>query len=638
MNKVLFFIPPFLIKHLLLLSFNLFFRLQLIYYMLRLFNIKFIPVSIFCYLLTNSVCVLAAPWLHGLSMYGDFKYSADFKHFQYVNPNAPKGGTFKQAAIGSFDSLNPFIVKGNAAAGINMIYDSLLKQSSDEPFSSYGLIAEKVKIADDFSSVSFLINKNARFHDGKSIHAEDVKFSFELLIEQGAPHFRTYYAGVKEVLVDNPLQVTFYFKEIGNRELPLIIGQLPILPKHYWLNKNFSKSSLDIPLGSGAYKVASFKASKRITYQRVKDYWAKDLPVNTGMHNFDTLIFDYYRDDNIAFEAFKSGAFDYRLESSSKRWATGYTGDNFTSGKIITSTIADKTPQGMQGFWFNLRKEKFKDINVRRAISLLFDFEWANKTLFYGAYTRINSFFAGSELATAREISKPEIEILSPYKSLLPEAVFAPIELPKTDGDGNIRIQMRKAVTLLEKAGYQLKNSKMQDKNGHQLSFEFLLYSKDFERVVHPFRRNLQRIGIKTSIRLVDVSQFINRLNNFDFDMVSLRKGQSISPGNEQTGYWGCESSMQTGTANWSGICFPVIDKLVTKLIMSNTREELVNTTRALDRVLLSQHIVVPQWYLPAYRIAYWNKFSRPKTAPVYELGLSTWWLTPPADNTGGLH
>jgi len=560
-------------------------------------------------------------------MYGDFKYASGFTHFEYVNPNAPKGGVFKQAAIGSFDSLNPFIVKGNAAAGINMIYDTLLKSSSDEPFSSYGLIAEKVKVADDLSSVTFLINKSARFHDGKSIQASDVKFSFELLIEKGDPQYRSYYSGVRAVVVDNPLQVTFYFKERGNRELALIIGQLAILPEHYWRDKDFSKSGLTLPLGSGAYKVESFQPSKRISYQRVKDYWARDLAVNKGMHNFDSMIFDYYRDDSIAFEAFKSGAFDYRFETSAKRWATGYSDASFISGKIVTFTIADKTPQGMQGFWFNLRREKFKDVHVREAISLLFDFEWTNKTLFYNAYTRNDSFYAGSELATGREISQPELDILSPYKTLLPAAVFEPIEFAQTDGDGNIRLQMRKSVKLLEQAGYQLKKGKMQDSKGEPLSFEFLLYSKDFERVVHPFRRNLQRIGIKTTIRLVDTSQFINRLNNFDFDLLSMRQGQSISPGNEQLSYWGCDSAKEVGTRNWAGICSPVIDKLATKLIMAQTREELVHTTQALDRVLLAEHIVIPQWYLPAYRIAYWNKFSRPQIAPVYDLGLSTWWL-----------
>ena len=340
------------------------------------------------------------------------------------------------------------------------------------------------------------------------------------------------------------------------------------------------------------------------------------------------MIFDYYRDDGVAFEAFKSGSFDYRLESSSKRWSTAYKGDNFDSGKILVHTIDDKNPQGMQGFWFNLRKDKFKDENVRNAISLLFDFEWANKTLFYGAYLRINSYFSGSELATNKDISQAELDLLLPYKDQLPAAVFTPIEFPKTNADGNVRSQMRQAVKLLEKAGYQLKDSKMQDKDGQQLSFEFLLYSKDFERVVHPFRLNLQRIGIKTTIRLVDVSQFVNRLNNFDFDLVSLRKGQSISPGNEQAGYWGCDSSMEVGTSNWSGICLPVVDELVTKVIMADTRQDLVDATNALDRVLLTQHMVIPQWYLPSYRIAYWNKFSRPKIAPIYELGLSTWWFS----------
>lgn len=572
--------------------------------------------------------LFASAWQHGLSMYGDFKYAPNFKYFQYVNPNAPKGGIFKQAAIGSFDSLNPFIVKGNAAADINMIYDSLLKSSSDEPFSAYSLIAEKVKVADDFSSVSFLINKNARFHDGKSIQASDVKFSFELLIEKGNPLYRSYYSGVKDVVVDNDQQVTFYFKEMGNRELPLIIGQLPILPEHFWADKDFSSASLTIPLGSGPYQVDSFDASKRITYTRVKDYWGKDLAVNKGLYNFDSMIIDYYRDDSIAFEAFKSGAFDYRFETSAKSWATGYRGEHFESGQIVKLTIADKTPQGMQGFWFNLRKDKFKDVRVREAISLLFDFEWTNKNLFYGAYTRSNSFYSGSELATQRDISTPESAVLQPYKEQLPKAVFAPITFPESNADGNIRARLRKAVVLLKLAGYQLKDSKMQDKDGRQLSFEFLLHSKSFERVVQPFRRNLQRIGIKTAIRLVDVSQFINRLNNFDFDLLSMRQGQSISPGNEQLSYWGCDSAMRLGTRNWAGICSPVIDELVTKLIMADTREELVHITQALDRVLLSQHFVIPQWYLPAYRIAYWNKFSRPNIAPIYDLGLSTWWLT----------
>jgi len=592
------------------------------------YTVKSIPVLLFCTFVLISFSSVASSWSHALSMYGDFKYSKNFTHFEYVNPNAPKGGIFKQATIGSFDSLNPFIVKGNAAAGISMIYDSLLKQSSDEPFTGYALIASSVNVADDYSSVSFKINPSAKFHDGVSIKASDVKFSFDLLIEKGAPHFRSYYAGVKEVVIDSSSQVTFHFTEIGNRELPLIIGQLPILPEHFWSDKDFSKTDLIIPTGSGAYRIQSFKAGKRITYELVSDYWAKELPVNKGLYNFEKMIFDYYRDDGVAFEAFKSGAFDYRLESSSKRWATGYQGDLFNSGKIITEKIADQNPQGMQGFWFNLRKDKFKDKHVREAISLLFDFEWANKTLFYGAYTRINSFYSGSELATSQIITESEKALLLPYQSQLSASVFEPLSFPVTNADGDVREQMREAVKLFEKAGYQLKNSKMQDKDGNQFEFEFLLYSKDFERVVHPFRQNLKRIGIKTSIRLVDVSQFVNRLNNFDFDLVSLRKGQSISPGNEQLGFWGCDSAMEVGTSNWSGICSPVLDELVQQLITSDSREKLVNTTKAIDRVLLNEFMVIPQWYLPAYRIAYWNKYSRPPIAPVYDLGISTWWST----------
>ena len=559
-------------------------------------------------------------------MYGDIKYDFKFQHFDYANPDAPKGGTFKQASIGSFDSLNPYIVKGNAAAGISYIYDTLLQQSSDEPFSLYPLVAEKVKVADDFSSVSFLINSHAKFQDGKSITAQDVKFSFDTLTTKGAPHYSAYYAGVDKVIVDDKLQVTFQLKESGNRGLPLIIGQIPILPAHFWQGKEFAKSGLIIPVGSGPYRIARFDAGKQVVYQRNKDYWAKDLPVNKGRYNFDQLIFDYYRDDAVAFEAFKSGAFDYRLESSSKRWATGYVGEQFDSGKIKREQIPDKNPQGMQGFWFNLRQDKFKDPNVRKAISLLFDFEWANKTLFYNAYTRIDSFYSGSELATQAIISDAEKAILTPYQDQLPSSIFDPLIKKQTQGDGNVRKQMREAVALLAEAGYILKDSKMQNQQGEQLSFEFLLYSKDFERIIHPFRRNLQRIGIKTNIRLVDISQFINRLNNFQFDLVSLRKGQSISPGNEQVSFWGCEGANQVGTSNWAGICSPVIDALTKQLITATTRKELVDTTKALDRVLLSQDMVIPQWYLPASRIAYWDKFEHPNVAPDYELGLDTWW------------
>ncbi|RBW47807.1 ABC transporter substrate-binding protein [Psychromonas sp. B3M02] len=589
-------------------------------------KIKHIHSYIFCTLFTMSFFSHGQSWADAISMYGDVKYDFKFQHFDYVNPNAPKGGTFKQASIGSFDSLNPFIVKGNAAEGVSYIYDTLLQQSSDEPFSLYPLVAEKVKVADDFGSVSFLINPNAKFQDGQPITAKDVKFSFDILTTEGAPHYSSYYAGVEQVVVDSRLQVTFKFKETGNRELPLIIGQIPIFPAHFWQDKAFAKSGLIIPLGSGPYRIEGFDAGKQIVYQRNEDYWAKGLPVNKGRYNFDRLIFDYYRDDAVAFEAFKSGAFDYRLESSSKRWATGYVGEQFDSEKIKREQISDKNPQGMQGFWFNLRRDKFKDPKVRKAISLLFDFEWANKTLFYNAYTRIDSFYSGSELATGTKISEAEKAILTPYKSELPESVFQPLTNNKTSGDGNVRVQMRQAVALLAEAGYTLKDSKMQNQQGEQLSFEFLLYSKDFERIIHPFRRNLQRIGIKTNIRLVDISQFINRLNNFQFDLVSLRKGQSISPGNEQASFWGCDSANQVGTSNWAGICDPVIDALTKQLITATTRQQLVDTTQALDRVLLSQDMVIPQWYLPASRIAYWDKFEHPKIAPDYELGLDTWW------------
>ncbi|MDO6526440.1 extracellular solute-binding protein [Motilimonas sp. 1_MG-2023] len=573
------------------------------------------------------------PPQHGIAMHGDLKYPAGFSHFDYVNPEAPKGGTMRQAARGTFDSFNPFIVKGTYESGLLtaygnfLIYDTLMVRSDDEPFSKYGLIAEGINVAEDFSSTTFYLNPKATFHDGHPITSEDVIFSFNTLIEQGNPQYKSYYAGVDQVTAIDPLTVRFDFKPGDNRELPLILGELPILPKHYWQQRDFSRSSLEVPLGSGPYKIASFDAGRKVVYQRVKNYWAADLNVNKGRHNFDRLVFDYFRDTTIAFQAFKAGVFDYHQEYSAKNWATAYTGEVFDNKKIIRRLVDDANPQGMQGFFFNLRRDKFKSREVRQAIGLMFDFEWLNRQFFYGAYTRSDSFFAHSELAATGLPSPAELAILEPYRKHLPEDVFTQVyQPPATQGDGNIRPQMRQAVALMEQAGYQLKNGKMLDKQGNQLFFEFLVYDKSFERVIQPYRRNLSRIGIASEIRLVDVSQYINRLNSFDFDITTIRQGQSISPGNEQPIYWSCDAASTPGSRNYAGLCNPVVDELVQQLIRSNTREELVLRTRVLDRVLQHLHFVVPQFYSPSDRIAYWDKFSQPKIKPAYAIGLDTWW------------
>ncbi len=499
--------------------------------------------------------------------------------------------------------------------------------SADEPFTQYGLLAKHIEVPSDRSWVRFHLHPQAKFSDGKPVTAEDVVFSFDLLVEKGSPHYKSYYAGVEKVQVISKRVVEFIFKPGDNRELPLVVGQLTILPKHYWQAHDFSRSSLEVPLGSGPYKIKSFDAGRRITYERRKNYWGWDIAVNRGRHNFDSLIYDYYRDTTVAFQAFKAGEYDYNLESSSKRWATGYTGEVFDSGKIIKAKIPDANPQGMQGFWFNTRKGKFSNPKVRAAISQLFDFEWVNKKLFYSAYTRSHSYFNNSELASSGLPRGYELEVLRRFEDKLPPSVFNRVyRPPKTPGDGYIREQMRVAVKLMQAAGYQLKNGQMVNKLGFPFYIEFLTYDKDFERIIQPFRRNLRRIGINSEIRLVDTSQFINRLNSFDFDLVSLRQGQSNSPGNEQHEFWSCETAQRTGSRNWAGVCDPVVDELIQLIITAESRQSLVARTRALDRVLLWKYLVVPQWYLAANRLAYWDIFGQPKVRPIYGLGLDTWW------------
>ncbi|MCE2569913.1 extracellular solute-binding protein [Motilimonas eburnea] len=581
----------------------------------------------FLFVVTSLANPLPEQAKHAIAMHGDVKYPAGFKHFDYVNPKAPKGGVFKRAGRGTFDSFNPFIVKGTPADGVSLIYDTLMQPSADEAFTKYGLIANGIAVAPDYSSVTFWLNPKARFHDGHPITSEDVVFSFNTFIEQGAPHYKSYYAGVDGVIALDPHQVRFDLKPGDNRELPLILGQLVILPKHYWQQHDFSKSSLQIPLGSGPYRIDSFDAGRKVVYRRVEDYWAKDLNVNLGRHNFEQLSFDYFRDTTVAFQAFKAGVFDFHQEYSAKNWATGYTGKVFEQGQIIKEQLKDANPQGMQGFFFNLRRDKFKSRQVREAIGLMFDFEWLNRQFFYQAYTRGDSFFANSELAAKGYPSEGERGILTPYRDELPADVFAPAYRPsKTAGDGNIRTQMRQAVALLTEAGYELKGGRLLDAKGEQLSFEFLVYDKGFERIIQPFRRNLSRIGIATEIRLVDISQYINRLNSFDFDITTLRQGQSSSPGNEQPLYWSCEAANTPGSRNYAGLCHPVVDQLVEGLIAAQNRADLVLHTQALDRVLRQLHFVVPQWYSPYHRIAYWDRFSRPHTQPLYDIGLDTWW------------
>ena len=577
-----------------------------------------------------SIPVLAADTRHGIAMHGALKYPADFTHFDYVNPDAPKGGRLREASIGTFDSLNPFIIKGTVADGTGLIYDSLLARALDEPFSLYGLLAEHMSVADDRSWIEFGLRPEARFSDGKPVTAEDVVFTFNTLLEQGSPFFKSYYAGISKVEALTERRVRFDFGSSLNRELPLIVGEVPILPAHYWEGRDFTVPSLDIPVGSGPYAVSRIDPGRSIIYERRKDYWGANLPVNRGRFNFDQRQFDYYRDSTVALEAFKAGEYDFRSEHASKAWATGYTGAPFDDGRIRKEEIAHGNPQGMQGFVMNSRRDLFSDKRVREALTLAFDFEWTNRNLFYGAYTRSNSYFSNSEMAADELPTAAELEILEPMRDQLPPEVFTQVyKAPSTDGSGRNRDQLRNALRLLQAAGWSLKDGKLVNTEGMPFHFEILLVQKEFERVVSPFIRNLERLGISADIRIVDVSQYINRLRQFDFDMVVYGFGQSSSPGNEQRDYWHSTAANTPGSRNLIGIQDPAIDHLVEQLIAAPDREQLVVRARALDRALQWNHFVIPHYHISAWRIAYWDKFAHPAVSPTYDLGLDTWWMKP---------
>ncbi len=575
-----------------------------------------------------SLTAQAAP-KHALTLYDEApKYPANYQHFDYVNPDAPKGGTLRQAGFGGFDSLNPFINKGVAADDIGMIYDTLTRHSLDEPFTEYGLLAEKIEKAPDNSWVRFYLRREARFHDGQPVTAEDVKFTFDTLMTKGSPMYRGYYADVERVEVESNQRVRFVFKHAGNRELPLILGQLPVLPKHWWETRDFTRGNLEVPLGSGPYRVAHVQAGRSIRYERVDDWWGKDLPVNRGFYNFDSLVIDYYRDNTVALEALKAGQFDYWLETSAKNWATAYNTSAVANGQLIKEEIQNHNPTGMQGFIFNTRRPVFQDARVREALSLLFDFEWANKKLFNGAYTRTRSYFDNSELASSDLPSDAELKLLEPLRAQVPPPVFdQAFSVPQTDGSGIIREQQRRAYQLLQQAGWRVEGDRMLDANGQPVTIEFLLAQAEFERVLLPFKRNLADLGMDLVIRRVDVSQYINRLRSRDYDLIVSGFPQSNSPGNEQREYWHSSSADNPGSRNFIGLKDPAVDQLVEGLIKADSRQELIAHTRALDRVLLWGHYVIPNWHIKTWRVAYWNRFAHPKVTPQYDIGLHTWWV-----------
>lgn len=564
---------------------------------------------------------------HALSLIGAPQYQEGFAHLDHVNPDAPKGGTLRLSAFGGFDSLHPYIPKGNPSGAAGQAIESLMDTHLGEPSAEYGLLAESVEHPDDHSWVIFNLRPEARFHDGSQVTAEDVAFSFEMLKTQGRPFFRYYYRNVTETEIQSTTRIKFTFSESGNRELPQIMGQLPVLSKAWWSTRDFTATTLEAPMGSGPYKVSEVEPNRRIVLERVKDYWGAELGINRGRYNYDRIQYEYFADRTAVLEAFKGYVYDFRSENSSKDWATAYDFPAANKGDVITTLIPHSRPTGMQGFIFNLRRPVFQDPVVREALAYAFDFEWANENLFYGQYTRTESFFSNTELAMRDLPSDAELALLEPLRGQIPDAVFTTEYKPPTTVGGSIRKNLGAAFAVLKKAGYTFENKKLLSPEGKPVAFEILLADPQFERIVLPFIQNLRRMGADANIRTVDDAQYQNRVRAFDYDMVIGTISQSESPGNEQRDFFGSEAADRAGSRNLMGLQSEAVDKLVDAIIFAENREALITATRALDRVLLHSHLVIPQWHISASRIAYWNKFGRPDKDPKYGPDVFSWWI-----------
>ena len=573
----------------------------------------------------------AAERRHGLSTFGELKYPADFTNFDYVNPDAPKGGRLSMigtAGLITFNSLNGFILKGDAAQGLGYLFDALMTPAQDEPDSMYGLVAHSVEMSDDRRTVTFYLRAEAKFADGSPLRAEDVVNSFTLLKEKGHPRIALQLRDVEKVEALDSATVRYHFTGNQTRDLPLIVAGLPIFSKAYYDKNDFSKTSLKTPLGSGPYTVAKMKQGRFIIFGRREDYWAKDLPVNRGRFNFAELRYEYFRDRTAEFEALKAGEYDLREEFTSKTWATEYDIPQVRSKRLLRLTLPDARPSGAQGFFINVRRKKFSDPRVRRALDFAFDFEWTNKNQFYGLYKRTNSFFENSDMKASGPPGEAELALLAPYRDQLPKEVFlAPYSSPVSNGSGQDRKLLRAGSKLLKEAGWTIKDGMRVNAAGEKFEIEFLIFSPTFERIIAPFVKNMKILGIDARIRLVDPSQYQSRLKAFDFDIITQRYVLRVTPGVEIRSYWGSGAADTTGSFNLSGIKDPVVDALIEKVIAAKSRTELVTATRAIDRVLRARHYWVPHWYKAAHNLAFWDKFSRPKIKPLYGRGvIETWW------------
>ncbi|HET9718140.1 MAG TPA: extracellular solute-binding protein [Pseudolabrys sp.] len=587
---------------------------------------------------------------HGLSKFSDLKYPLDFRHFDYVNANAPKGGAASLISLGSFDNFNIVVggAKGSLVAGIEFLYDTLMVSALDEVASTYGLLAEAVAYPNDFSSATYWLRSGAKWHDGNPVTVEDVIFSFQAF-KKFSPQAAVSYRQVMKAEKTGEREVTFHFDKAGNRELPQVVGQLTVLPKHWWegtdsdgKKRSIGETTLEPPLGSGPYRIKDFSAGRLITYERANTYWGKDLNVNIGRDNFDSLRYEYFRDATIAIEAFKSDLVDWRTENSAKNWATAYDFPAIHEKRVILEEFPINSIGLMQAFAFNLRRDKFKDPRVRLAFNYAFDFDEINKKLFFGQYTRTSSYFEGiSELSATGLPTGRELELLESVRSKVPPEVFTtPYSNPTAGDQTAIRKNLREALRLFREAGYEMRNQQITNgKTGAPFEVELLTNAPLFERIYLFYKPSLERLGITVSVRTVDHAQYENRLRNWDFDIITFAWGESLSPGNEQRGYWGSAAADQAGSDNVMGIKNPAVDEMIEKIIYAKTRDDLVAAARALDRILLWNHYVVPQWSYSKLRTARWNRFGRPEKMPKYGMAAFPalwWWDAEKAAKTGG--
>lgn len=564
---------------------------------------------------------------HALAMHGTPKYPADFAHLDYVNPDAPKGGTLKLAKTGSFDTLNGNIIMGTAAEGLGMIGDQLMQRVWDEPFTLYGLVAASAEVPDDRSWVIYRLRPEAKFHDGTPMTAQDVKFSYEMFLKHGHPVRRRVYGLVKDVTVMDPQTIKFTFGDGYDPETVMILSLMHVLPKHYWEKQDITKTTLTPPLGSGPYKIATVDPGRAITYERVKDYWAKDLPVNRGQYNFDRIAYTYFRDDGVALQSFKAGEYDIRREYDITKWKTAYDGNAKTEGLFDMAEISHGRPEWLKAFVFNSRRKPMDNPKVRAALSYLFNYEWINRTFFFGALNKIESAFPNSELAAQGTASGEELAVLEPFRDILPDAVFG--DAYKAPA-GNMRDRQRKALGLLKEVGYSYQDQKLVDAAGQQLHFEILLGTPSEEKIAIEFARTLRRTGIAATVRTVDSAQFAGRLESFDYDIVSYRWINSLSPGNEQMNYWGSAAAALNGSRNYAGVSSTAVDVLADSIARAATRQGLVARTRALDRVLMEGHYMIPLFYLGRDLLAVYKGIGRPEKTPVYGVVLETFWRDEP--------